>query len=164
MELTDKKITLSVLMEMDKIDTEKIQVRRAIISKLKREIDEDEGLLQPIELPSDDTSVLNQKQKRDFRELAKKTALEYLTDQKKPVRLSDIQEHVNEKLGIVINIREFLRSMQLNRKIKLMKINSNNRLAFWVKPDWIDKDNNTLYDEYKTDILLDNLDDKITFE
>jgi hypothetical protein len=67
----------------------------------------------------------------------------------KAVKMSDIQDKYNELAGKEFSIREFVRGLQRQGIVKLMKVNGSNRLSYWVKSEWISVDGKMLRDEFK---------------
>lgn len=160
MNLTQKKITLTQLQKSDRLMTGELMELRAVIETLRREINEAEGIL-------DNSSTQVKVEKNIIERAAMKSSVKskiigLFNEVNKPLKLKDINHRLNDESAENIqNFREVMRSMQRVKRVRLMKINNSNKLAFWVLPEWIDLINNTLYSQYQ---IPDMEGMKITFE
>ena len=83
---------------------------------------------------------------------------------KKPLKMGEVAETIQNQTGQLFDVRETVRGMNKNFKLILMKINNSNKLSYWIKPEWYDKESKGIKNEYKLenmDILYDA--DKIEY-
>lgn len=73
---------------------------------------------------------------------------------KRPLKMTEIGDTIYKQTGQSIDVRETVRGMNKNYKIVLMKINNSNKMSFWIKPEWYDREKKFIKDEYK----LENMD------
>lgn len=75
--------------------------------------------------------------------------LTILDIKRKASKLKDIQDEFNRLTGKSFNIRQSIRTLNTNGKVKLMREKGASRGNYWVRSEWVD--NGVLLDEYKFD-------------
>jgi hypothetical protein len=75
----------------------------------------------------------------------------YLRHFRRPLKIAElengIEENGNER---PIELGRSVRKLQREGYIRLLKINDSNKLSFWILPEWVNPEDNTLRDEFKT--------------